>query len=90
MAIRKSASRRSKLAFAGLGLAFSLSALSGCQTSVANTTLPSGWYPQHPPQNIQESPRFPLTNELARQEEAANAPAAGAQQPPAQFQPAGQ
>jgi hypothetical protein len=89
MAIRKSVRRWSSWCLAGVGLTLSLTALSGCQTSFAGMTLPSGWYLQHPPQYIRESPRFPLTNELARQEEVANAPGAGAPQQPQQFMPAG-
>jgi hypothetical protein len=55
----------------GLGLA--LAGLSGCQTHVpaVGMTLPSGRYLEHPPQYIPQSPAFPLSRELARQEEIA-------------------
>ena len=56
---------------AGLGLGLAL--VAGCQTWVpeAGMTLPSGHYLRHPPQYIPRSPAFPLTKELASQEEAA-------------------
>jgi hypothetical protein len=57
---------------AGLFLGFT--ALTGCQTWVAGMTLPSGWYLQHPPQYFPPSPPFPLSRELARQEDIAAAP----------------
>ena len=58
------------LGSAGMGL--SLALLAGCQTWVpeAGMTLPSGHYLKHPPQYIPRSPDFPLTKELASQEEA--------------------
>jgi hypothetical protein len=57
-----------------LGAALTLLTLSGCQTQLAGMTLPSGRYLDHPPQFIPQSPDFPLSRELARQEETANAP----------------
>jgi hypothetical protein len=57
---------------AGLGLA--LAALTGCQTWVAGMTLPSGRYPEHPPQYVPPSPAVPLTRELASQDAAWSAP----------------
>jgi hypothetical protein len=59
------------------GFCLALTALSGCQTSVANMTSPSGWYQQHLPQETAPSPAFPLSRELARQEDIAAAPGAG-------------
>jgi hypothetical protein len=56
-------------------VALALATLTGCQTWVAGMTLPSGWYLQHPPQYIAPSPVFPLSRELARQEEVAASPA---------------
>lgn len=55
---------------AGLGL--SLAMLAGCQTWVpeGGITMPSGSYLRHPPQYIPRSPAFPLSKELASQEEA--------------------
>jgi hypothetical protein len=64
------------------GVALGLAVLSGCQTNVAGMTLPSGYYLQHPPQYIPQTPRFPLPRELDQQETVANAP--GANLPPAQ------
>jgi len=58
---------------AGLGLSLVLAGLSGCQTWVAGTTLPSPNYLKHPPQYFPPSPPFPLTRELASME-AQNAP----------------
>ncbi|QVL33687.1 hypothetical protein KIH39_07195 [Telmatocola sphagniphila] len=61
---------RSKLlAVAGLGLI--LSAQTGCQTQIAGMTLPTGHYLEHPPQYFPQDPDFPLTKELADQEEKA-------------------
>jgi hypothetical protein len=60
---------------AGVGL--SLALLSGCQTYVAGMTLPSPWYLKNPPQYIAPSPLFPLSRELARQEDINAAPAPG-------------
>ena len=57
-----------------VGAALTLLTVSGCQTWVAGMTLPSGHYLEHPPQFIPESPAFPLSRELARQEETAVAP----------------
>ncbi|SRR5579885_2213385 len=62
-----------------LGLA--LAALSGCQTWTSGMTLPSGRYLQHPPQYFPPSPAFPLTRELASQEQINAAPAPGAPLP---------
>ncbi len=62
---------------AGLGLA--LGTLSGCQTYVAGMTLPSPYYLKNPPQYIPPSPAFPLSRELARQEDVASAPVPGGQ-----------
>jgi hypothetical protein len=59
-----------------------LSGLTGCQTWVGGLTLPSGRYLEHQPQFFPPSPSFPLSRELATQEEqsaraaAAAAPAA--------------
>jgi len=75
MAKKKTARCWSSLCLGGVGL--SLALLSGCQTNVAGMTLPSGFYLEHPPQYIPPSPRFPLSRELARQEETANAPGPG-------------
>jgi hypothetical protein len=60
------------------GAALLLVTVSGCQTWVAGMTLPSGEYLHHPPQFFPESPEFPLSRELARQEETAVAPPVGA------------
>ena len=60
---------------AGLGLI--LATVSGCQTNVAGMTLPSPRYLEHSPQYFAPSPAFPLSRELARQEEAAAAPVQG-------------
>jgi hypothetical protein len=60
---------------AGLGLA--LTAVSGCQTNVAGLTLPSPRYLEHQAQYFPPSPAFPLSRELARQEEIAAAPVGG-------------
>jgi hypothetical protein len=53
------------------GLVMALSALTGCQTNMAGMTLPSGRYLTHPPQYFPPDPDFPLTRELAYQEEQA-------------------
>ena len=53
------------------GLVVGLSALAGCQTNMAGMTLPSGRYLDHPPQYFPPDPDFPLTRELAYQEEQA-------------------
>src|SRR5262249_33040310 len=46
--------------------------LTGCQTWMGGMTLPSPHYLEgHPPQYFPEEPAFPLTRELAYQEEAA-------------------
>ena len=50
------------------GLFVSLGALTGCQTSYAGMTLPSGRYLEHPPQYFPDDPGFPLGNELASQQ----------------------
>jgi hypothetical protein len=65
---------RRELLVAGLGLL--LAGLGGCQTYVPTTsqTLPSGFYLQHLPQFIPESPQFPLPRELGHQLEAASQP----------------
>jgi hypothetical protein len=62
--------RRMWLLSAGMGLGMAL--ITGCQTWVpeAGMTLPSGMYLRHPPQYIPRSPDYPLTKELAAQEEA--------------------
>ena len=56
-------------------------AVTGCQTWTSGMTLPSGHYLQHPPQYFRPDPPFPLTRELARQEEIASQVAPGV--PPA-------
>jgi hypothetical protein len=63
--------RRLKLlSLASLGLSAALS--TGCQTWMGGMTLPSGHYLEgHPPQYFPQEPDFPLTRELAYQEEAA-------------------
>lgn len=53
-------------------------ASTGCQTQMAGMTLPSPHYLEHPPQYVPPSPPFPLTRELAQQEEIASRPAPGA------------
>lgn len=67
----KTRSRWAWLMSAGMGL--SLALFTGCQTWVpeAGITMPSGDYLRHPPQYIPRSPDFPLSKELASQEEAA-------------------
>lgn len=60
------------------GLLWVLGAATGCQTWVAGMTLPSGHYLEHPPQYIPPSPRYPLTRELASQEEINAGPPPGA------------
>jgi hypothetical protein len=75
MAKKKTARGWSSLCLGGVGLTLAL--LSGCQTNIAGMTLPSGFYLEHPPQYIPQSPRFPLSRELSRQEEIANAPGPG-------------
>jgi hypothetical protein len=46
--------------------------VTGCQTWEGGMTLPSPHYLEgHPPQYFPEEPQFPLTRELAYQEEAA-------------------
>jgi len=57
------------LCMTGLGLA--IVSLAGCQTWEGGMTLPSGRYLEHPPQYILPDPPFPLTRELADQEEKA-------------------
>lgn len=59
--------RRSR-SFGGIGLALALTVLSGCQTWIGGTTLPSPHYLEHPPQYIPPSPMYPLTRELATME----------------------
>ncbi|MCY2939456.1 MAG: hypothetical protein NTV55_14010 [Planctomycetota bacterium] len=51
---------------------------SGCQTQIAGMTLPSPQYLEHAPQYVPPSPAFPLSRELAQQEEIASRPAPGA------------
>jgi hypothetical protein len=65
----KTALRWHWLFSAGLGLVVLTTA--GCQTWVpeAGLTLPSGHYLKHPPQYIPPSSDFPLSRELAHQEE---------------------
>ena len=53
------------------GLIVALSASTGCQTNISGMTLPSGRYLDHPPQYFPPDPDFPLTRELAYQEEQA-------------------
>jgi hypothetical protein len=61
--------RASLLRLATLGL---VGVLTGCQTWMGGMTLPSPHYLEgHPPQYFPEEPQFPLTRELAYQEEAA-------------------
>jgi hypothetical protein len=58
------------LGLATLGLSAGLS--TGCQTWMGGMTLPSGHYLEnHPPQYFPQEPDFPLTRELAYQEETA-------------------
>ena len=71
------------------GAALVLVTVSGCQTNVAGMTLPSPHYLDHPPQFIPQSPPFPLTKELSRQEEIAVAPVPGADALPPQVPPGG-
>jgi hypothetical protein len=65
--------RRARLlALSGLGLSLGLSVTTGCQTWMGGMTLPSPHYLEgHPPQYFPQDPDFPLTRELAYQEEAA-------------------
>lgn len=56
---------------AAAGLAIVLGAQTGCQTQIAGMTLPSPHYLQHPPQYFPKDPDFPLTKELATQQEQA-------------------
>jgi len=61
------------------GVGLTVSALSGCQGTMAGMTLPSGRYLEHYPQYFPQEPDFPLPRELAYQEETAgllNRPAA--------------
>jgi hypothetical protein len=60
------------LTLCGAGL---LAAASGCQTWVPQSgqTLPSGYYLDHPPQFIPDSPPFPLPKELSSLEQATRA-----------------
>jgi len=51
------------LAIGAFGLI--LAGLTGCQTTVAGMTLPSGYYLQHKPQYFRPDPDFPLEKELA-------------------------
>ena len=66
----KTRSRKAWLLIAVMGLSM---ALVGCQTWIpeAGITLPSGTYLKHPPQYTPRSADFPLSKELASQEEAA-------------------
>lgn len=58
------------LSLATLGLSVSL--LTGCQTWMGGMTLPSPHYLEgHNPQYFPEEPQFPLTRELAYQQETA-------------------
>jgi hypothetical protein len=45
---------------------------------MAGMTLPSPHYLEHPPQYVPPSPPFPLSRELAQQEEIASRPIPGA------------
>jgi len=71
---------------AGCGLGVLLMTSTCCQTWFAGMTLPSGWYLQHPPQYIPDSPATQFSHETASQEAAA-AQAVGAV-PPAPVVPA--
>jgi hypothetical protein len=65
--------RRARLlTLASLGLTTGLTLTTGCQTWMGGMTLPSPHYLEgHPPQYFPQEPQFPLTRELAYQEEAA-------------------
>ncbi|HEX3151696.1 MAG TPA: hypothetical protein VHR66_26730 [Gemmataceae bacterium] len=65
--------RRARLlTLASLGLSAGLTLTTGCQTWGGGMTLPSAHYlEQHNPQYFPQEPDFPLTRELAYQEEAA-------------------
>ena len=65
--------RRARLLTLGsLALSLGLTLTTGCQTWTGGMTLPSPHYLEgHPPQYFPEEPAFPLTRELAYQEEAA-------------------
>jgi hypothetical protein len=63
--------RRAKL-FGLTTLSLSVGLLTGCQTWMGGMTLPSPHYLEHHnPQYFPAEPQFPLTRELAYQEEAA-------------------
>jgi hypothetical protein len=82
--------KRRTLTWCLAGAALTLITVSGCQTNVAGMTLPSGHYLEHPPQFFPQSPDFPLSRELSRQEETAVAvPVGGAVALPPQVPPAG-
>ena len=65
--------RRARLlTLASFGLSAGLTLTTGCQTWMGGMTLPSPHYlEQHNPQYVPQEPAFPLTRELAYQEEAA-------------------
>jgi hypothetical protein len=65
--------RRARLlTLASFGLSAGLTLTTGCQTWMGGMTLPSPHYlEQHNPQYFPQEPDFPLTRELAYQEEAA-------------------
>jgi hypothetical protein len=65
--------RRARLlTLASLGLSTGLTLTTGCQTWMGGMTLPSPHYLDgHWPQYFPQEPQFPLTRELAYQEEAA-------------------
>lgn len=65
------------MAFVALSAA-GLACSTGCQTQMAGMTLPSPHYLEHPPQYVPPSPPFPLSRELAQQEEIASRPVPGA------------
>jgi hypothetical protein len=65
------------MAFVALSAA-GLVGSTGCQTQMAGMTLPSPHYLEHPPQYVPPSPPFPLSRELAQQEEIASRPIPGA------------
>jgi hypothetical protein len=73
---------RSARAIWAASLGLTLSLLTGCQTWIGGMTLPSGRYLEHTPQYFPQDPDFPLSKELASQEEI-NALSAPGARPPA-------
>ena len=65
------------MALVALGAAV-LAGSTGCQTQLAGMTLPSPHYLDHAPQYVAPSPSFPLSREVAQQEETASRPVPGA------------